>query len=599
MKDYRLLSLLVILASTIGVKGQPFTEVSAGIGVFSENRGVASFGDYDNDGDLDLLIGGNVNEVETEMKIYRNDAGQFVDIGAAISPLGNGRADWLDYDGDGDLDLLLVGRGAFSNISRLLRNDNGLFLDIVAPFETVVSAYASSADYDSDGDLDVLLHGFQPETNQRITRLYRNDDGTFVEVQTDIRGLDSGTSDWGDFDNDGDSDLLIAGTDAAGNSQVFTEIYRNDHGILTKHEAPLVGVRASAALWSDVDNDGDLDIVLSGLERGPGPPLPVISVVYENAAGVFSARDTLTGTVNSEVLTGDYDGDWDVDLLIRGIGVNGNTKISMLYENDGGGFVEHDPALEPTSGALVQGDYDSDGDLDVLVAGETNTVSSSVTRLYRNDAQTSSTRATAPENLMAVIDAGNVLLSWDPGKVDGEPFAGLTYNIRVGSSPGESDIVPAMADPTTGFRRIVRRGNADQSGTWWLRNLSVGTYFWSVQSIDHSYRGSEFAPEQIFQILSSTSSDDETPDAIEPVFEVYPNPIRDVASLRFETRTPSEVRVSVIDVTGRLVDVPAIGRVGIGEHALPWSAAGLPAGLYVLRLQLEDRVMHQTVAVTR
>ncbi len=90
---------------------------------------------------------------------------------------------WGDYDNDGDLDILLTGNGAGAIISRVYRNDDGTFTDIEAGLPGVASSSVAWGDYDNDGDLDILLTGVG------ISRIYRNDDGTFTDIEAGLPGV--------------------------------------------------------------------------------------------------------------------------------------------------------------------------------------------------------------------------------------------------------------------------------------------------------------------------------------------------------------------------------------------------------------------------
>ncbi|MGH7454817.1 MAG: FG-GAP repeat domain-containing protein, partial [bacterium] len=235
-------------------------------GVFD---GSADWGDYDNDGDLDILI---TNRFFSS-KVYRNDGGVFVDTEAPlIGFIGHGgAAAWGDYDNDGDLDILLAGDiGIFFDfpITRLFRYDHGSFTLIDIPLVDVSYGDVAWGDYDSDGDLDILLTG-RGHTHP-ITRVYRNDGGKFANIHAGLLDLFGGSVAWGDYDNDGDLDILITGQDSL--NAPYSKIYRNDAGTFVDLEAGLASVSGGSAEWGDYDNDGDLDILLAGRDA-PLQPL--------------------------------------------------------------------------------------------------------------------------------------------------------------------------------------------------------------------------------------------------------------------------------------------------------------------------------------
>ncbi|MGM0947255.1 MAG: FG-GAP-like repeat-containing protein, partial [Bacteroidota bacterium] len=143
---------------------------------------------------------------------YRNDGGGvFVDINASIEGVRNGSVAWGDYDGDGDLDILLTGENSSSNrVSRVYRNDGGTFVDINAGLEAVAFSSVAWGDYDGDGDLDILLTG-DNASGQRVSSVYRNDGGTFVNINAGLEGVGGSSVAWGDYDGDGDLDILLTG----------------------------------------------------------------------------------------------------------------------------------------------------------------------------------------------------------------------------------------------------------------------------------------------------------------------------------------------------------------------------------------------------
>ena len=244
-----------------------------------------------------------------------------------------------------------------------------LFTDIGAGLPGVQLGCARWGDYDGDGDLDILLSG-EPSGGGRITRIYRNDgNGSFADIEAGLPGVRSGPDfrylgdrnvAWGDCDNDGDLDLLLTGDGLA-------RVYRNDEGVFTNLQAGLPGIVESSAAWGDADNDGRLDILLAGL-HGAG-----ISAVYRNAGGGSFTEVTNAGLIGveaSSVAWADYDNDGWQDILLAGL-VTGAEPVMRIYRNlgPGAGFEERPQSFSICNGSVAWGDYDADGLLDYLFAG--------------------------------------------------------------------------------------------------------------------------------------------------------------------------------------------------------------------------------------
>ncbi|MDM8551211.1 C10 family peptidase [Desulfobacterales bacterium HSG2] len=327
----------------------------------------AILGDYDNDGDSDILLIGYDGSAG-RAEIYRNDDGRFTDMGADLAGVYFGSGDWGDYDNDGDPDILLSGYDGTGGLCRVYRNDNGFFTDIHAGLPGVFHSSAVWGDYDNDGDLDVLLSGYDGE--RIISEIYENRQGHFINIHAGLIGLYYASGAWGDYDGDGDSDILLIGYD---DTMPVSKIYQNDNGVFTDIHAELTGIRNGSAAWGDYDGDGDPDILLSG--HG-------VSEVYENDNGVFSYVYTnLAGVYFSSGDWGDYDNDGDLDILLTGN--DGGENISKIYQNTEGLFTEIQTNLTGVyDGSGVWDDYDHDGDLDILLTGHDGTYG--VSEVYRN-----------------------------------------------------------------------------------------------------------------------------------------------------------------------------------------------------------------------
>ncbi len=231
---------------------------------------------------------------------------------------------------------------------------------------------AEWGDYDDDADLDILISGID-SNNIPVTKIIRNDgNNLFVEGNVNLIAYRQAETCWSDIDNDGDLDILISGWDINSNLLV-TVIYRNDGGdvfeIVEGHG--LKGLRRSKSDFGDFDNDGDLDLVMSGLSSSQNP---VINLYRNQGQLRFREIETdIPGIAQGEVQLEDFDQDQDLDLLISGKDFSLNPTTS-IYENNGSGlFIESTELLPMIYDAISfsVGDYDNDRDMDLLA---TNTL---------------------------------------------------------------------------------------------------------------------------------------------------------------------------------------------------------------------------------
>jgi hypothetical protein len=476
----------------------------SGIELINVFQGDVAWGDYDNDGDLDILLTNFDNSQFYLTKIYRNDGNNvFVDIDAAIEAVQDGSVGWGDYDNDGDLDILLTNHYQGS-ITKVYRNDgNDVFTDINAGLigGWIFSPVARWGDYDNDGDLDIFMSNYEGPNNG-VTKIFRNDDGgVFTDILTaSFQGVWAQAMEWGDYDNDGDLDILLTGQLSG---SLISKVYRNDgHGVFTDINAALQFVHLSSVAWGDYDNDGDLDIILAGFTDLQSE----VTIIYRNDGNnVFT--DIQAGLTNvaqhPATAWGDYDNDGDLDILLRGCADWDNSEgacrlsVTQIYRNDGNGVLTNINESLPNiwEYPVSWGDYDNDGDLDLLITD-------SFTRIYRNNALVANTVPSAPTSLVAAVAGDSVVLSWNAANDSETPAAGLTYNLRVGTTPGGSEVVAPMAE-SSGYRKVPQPGNVGHGLFATLKNLPPGTYYWSVQAIDTAFAGSPFASESSFSVWGS------------------------------------------------------------------------------------------------
>jgi hypothetical protein len=374
------LALAAVLAVAAAPAGQAAHAPPAFRSVQPELLGVANsysnaWGDYDNDGDLDLAVSLGTGEV----RLYRNDAGVLASVGAQVGMPQAGSHElrglsWGDFDQDGDLDVL-GGSTPTDKLTVVLRNDGGRkFVDVAAEIGLTIPKRSARqtnwVDYDNDGDLDVYSSDRAGDN-----KLFQNNGGKFTQVfagagPTDPRPTVGAC--WLDSDNDGDLDLFLA--NQAG---VADALWQNDGTAFTDiaTRAGVAGPPRTKAeggvgcAVGDYDNDGRLDIFVPNYGHN--------QLYRNNGDGTFTDVAPKVGLAveNHAVGSdwGDIDNDGDLDLsVISYVGAPGaQTPLNALFRNDGAqGFVNlltKDSPLNVADHASQFVDYDNDGAIDLSV----------------------------------------------------------------------------------------------------------------------------------------------------------------------------------------------------------------------------------------
>ena len=350
-----------------------------------------AWADVDGDGDFDLFVGFNGEP----NRLYRNDNGVLVNVAAELgmtTPRRTRSAAWGDFDGDGDPDLFLGLAGGDDGIAVLLRNDGDRFVDVTSEvglwLEAGSARQAAWVDFDGDGDLDLFF-----AMRDRENLLFRNDGGQFHDVAAEVGVADARRTVgalWFDYEQDGDLDLVVANMDGDANG-----LFRNDQGLFTDvaEEAGIadggrgVGDPAYGTVRPcvvDYDADGRMDLFMANY----GP-----NALYHNEGdGSFrNVAEELGVAIDSHYDTcafGDYDLDGRVDFFVNGT-VSGDTHYrDYLFRQTEDGFVDVTPAeiLELHADHGVQWlDFDGDGALDLSLTGAPPTGMHYVMRNSRGD----------------------------------------------------------------------------------------------------------------------------------------------------------------------------------------------------------------------
>jgi len=299
---------------------------------------------------------------------------------ADFQVLNSGDVDFADVDGDGDQDVLITGQLHYSvdkNYSILYKNDgDGNFEPFFDDFIEVGYGSSDFADVDGDGDLDVVISGSTKAQNLQ-TKLYLNDGTGFFTEKADalFAGIIRGQVLFNDVDNDGDQDLLLTGMMSFPDQ--VTKLYKNDGlGGFTEVTTNLEQLNRSSIVAGDVNNDGYDDVVLVGA-IGSGSTVVSPKLYLNDGAGAYEAPIALT---NSEIRKGvlrmaDVDGDGDLDILASGES-GGSSLVFYTFFNENGTFTQGSTTITGITNFEIS-DIDNDGDVDVIVLGKTG--------VYKND----------------------------------------------------------------------------------------------------------------------------------------------------------------------------------------------------------------------
>jgi RHS repeat-associated protein len=330
-----------------------------------------AFGDFDGDGILDLVTA-NRDYGSLSLLIGQDD-GAFhspsqLNLGGSYSPLDVAVG---DLNGDGNLDLITIAAPSFGNVIAVafLGVGDGTFTEAsslpVSTFGYDPETRLHVGDFDEDGDLDVLA-----SATYRV-QLLRND-GAANFLSSELLLEATGPVAVGDVDGDGDLDIVTSNIPGEIQSKVFLNNGAGEFPQSLPLTFPANSIQSAIEL-ADLNGDGDLDLVVQqsvGLEH-------TLSVLLGAGDGSFSAAAVIaqTGSSNSDTYSlavGDVDGDGDVDIAVV---VRDNayyyyysrSNLTVLLGDGLGGFT----ALSPLSGSAnsdqtALADFDNDGILDLV-----------------------------------------------------------------------------------------------------------------------------------------------------------------------------------------------------------------------------------------
>ena len=544
------------------------------------------------------------------------------------STLGQFGTGWADFDGDGDLDLLIVGQGTSKHV--LYMNNNGVFKDTSKLIRSSVGDYGKQPvwfDYNGDNKLDfILASGLY---------LFKQTDSGFYNVSSKV-GLSTikdKDSYWsvavGDYDMDGDLDIAVAGG-SQGTSKLMGPlvILRYDDSVFTNATEEVFGVislESWGITWVDFDNDGDLDLWAPTI-RTPGEKNAML-INNQGAEFIYGTTDVfIADSLNDALVSGwaDYNNDGYMDLMTTPFNTTPDTSYNheQFWRNNGNGtLTDIGPQLgftsAPNARGLAWGDYDNDGDLDLLM-GKRNP---DTLELWRNDAgqfvNVATEAGVAFSDLMwrgvHFVDYDNdgfldiLLANGDPAKA-GSKLLHNTGNSNhwivikpKGTGKNTAGIgarVRVVAGGLSMIRDIEGTGPGLTSGKLWAHfGLGSATQAdsviirWPTGTIDVS---TNVAADRywVFEEGVGVGVNDKS-NTIPSGYMLgqnYPNPFNPTTTIQFSLPVQSSVRLVLVNVLGQVVKELANGDYVAGSHQVKLDASNLSTGIYFYKLQADNFV---------
>lgn len=339
-------------------QGVSFTDVTRFAGLGDENAGKsASWGDYDEDGYLDLYVAnwsctpdcGRPMTGDADRLYHNNGDGSFSDVSPLLGSQTNGAgfvATFTDYDNDGDLDIYLVNDEFVHPIGNKLWRNDGVGCDGWCFTEVATEAGAdqrvmgmglATGDYDNDGDMD-----FYFSNAGKMVLLQNQGTGSFINVAAEAGvELDLGAIGWGslffDYDHDGWQDLYLAITQHNQAGGAYNKLFHNrgdgTFDLVTNSGADDPR-KSMGVAYADYDNDGWIDLVVGNAGEG--------YALYHNRgmAGVENGWLTLRlqgggginrDAVGSRVYVTTNDGRVQMQEVINGSGLGGGSSLSLHF----------------------------------------------------------------------------------------------------------------------------------------------------------------------------------------------------------------------------------------------------------------------------
>ncbi len=589
MKVKILLFSLLLLISISTLRSQTFTNVAQQIGIqttyfddYYIPGGGAGFADYDNDGDIDLLVASR-----TRFVFYRNDNGMFTDVTSQTGINFTGdclkSVVWGDYNNDGWRDVFLT---SWYSGSRLYKNNgNGTFSDVTTqsgismPFnyQTTTAAWG---DVNRDGYLDLYIgnYGNIEGAGEQPNYFYKNNgNGTFTDITNSSGAKDSLYKKplaivIYDYNMDGWQDIYIA-MDKHQRCTLFKNLGNGTFEDVTYFSGTMCYFDAMGIAVGDYNHDGWMDLHVS---NGP----PGNATFRYNGNGTFTDVAVQTNTTINKECWGnsfiDYNNDTWCDLYASASA--GIDMCDVLYKNNGNNTfsnVGYGLGIRDSTYTygIAKGDYNNDGYPDICATMSRD----SIAHFYKNSGGSNNWIKLKCIGTQSNKDAiGTYVTSYTGGTMNRQVILG-------GSSFLSSDDVEL----------IIGLGTSEKADSIVIN--------WTNGIVDRSYniqKNGRYTAIEGSGVIGIQPISNEVPFAF-GLYQNYPNPFNPITKIRFSLPESGNVMLKIYDISGREVKTLVNQNMKAGTYEADFDASGISSGVYFYKMTSGNFINTKKMIVTK
>ncbi len=564
------------LDSTFGVKPGKYYSVNAA--------------DLDGDNDNDLIFSGidSLNMRCTDIYI-NNGSGSFsMSSNNHIFPVYISDIDFADIDNDNDLDFMFIGkRFTHDYYTRLFINGGAGVFEAATGSQIIgtVDGDMDFADIDNDNDLDMIvtgnpIHSFvNTQLGSTATTIYENtgNNGFLPLSNTPFDLLRDGSVKFADVNNDGLPDLFLCGLGSDNHRQSKLYINNGSGNFTLKTDSTFTPVRYSSVDFADIDNDNDLDMVLSGETHDSYPYLDVVKLYKNDGSGNFTEvnNTNLPQYRFGKIKFADFDNDNDMDLILSGY--NNGTGGTLLYKNDGSGNFSPTPNqafFTDFSHDICVKDIDGDNDLDIILLNQI-TLDSNQVKIYLNAGNAVFSTANNYSFNHSGFKPTNITMA-DADK-DGDPDLIVNGYLPTGDyhefseillNNGSGQFTPVNKTFFEGMSRVINFKTMDINGDGYddifINGKTISGYLSAKIYVNNSSGLG-------FSTVNMNKGE---------MLKVYPNPAKDLLNIKLSNPEGKIVKIRIINLLGQSV----LEVSGVNSYKTLINTSNLNKGTYLIEV---------------